>query len=239
MSKTLELPFTIEGADPDCLPLSRLADYLADLAKLFGSPEHVHFKEQRKGSAVLACVVDEIAQPVVLPRIRAASRGEGDPESAGAWLRINKRLSEDSTTAILPLPGAEIIAFPGSPKSDRPLGPLHQTTTIQGRLVRMEGTGEAVSVGIEDEAGIAGKIVIEAKMAAELGTHFHQYVRLTGAGRWRRSAAGKWVLERLDVASFEILENAPLDEVLRQAREKVPPGSGVEIINSIKELGSG
>lgn len=238
MTDKLELPFIIKDADPLRLPMARLAEYLTDLAKLFGSVEHVHFKGLRSGSTVLVSLVDQEVLPLVLPRIRAASRGEGEGEAAGAWLRINKRLSEDCTIATLPLPGAEIIEFPGSPKEERPIGPIRQPTTIQGRLVRLEGSGDFVGVGIEDEAGIAGRITIPAKLVPELGMHFQRYVRLSGTGRWKRSPNGRWLLERLDADAFEILEDTSLGDLMRRAREYVKPGSGVAIIDALKELGS-
>ncbi|MGE3266886.1 hypothetical protein [Methylocystis sp.] len=234
MTDTVEIPFTIKDADPDTFPMGRLAEYLADLAELFGSRDQVHFGCVRDGSLAIIAKVEQAARPVVFPRIRAAANGE-DSSSAKAWLKLNGKLSDDSTTAKLNLPG-EVIDFPGLPKAEKPVGPVRQPTTLQGKLTRIEGAGDKVYVGIDDDAGLAGQVTVSAALAKELGAYFQRYVRITGEGRWKRKD-GRWRVERLDATAFEPLDDTPLDDVLRRVRELIPPGAGATAIDEINELG--
>ncbi|MDP3552811.1 hypothetical protein [Methylocystis sp.] len=234
MIDTVEVPFTIADADLETFPLSRLAEYLADLADLFGSRDQVHFGAVRPGSLVVVAKVEQAARPVVFPRIRAAARGE-DPSGSKAWARLNGKLSDDGTTAKLKLPG-EVIILPGLPRAETPVGPFRQPTTLQGQLTRIEGAGDPVYVGIEDDAGLAGQVTMPAAVAKELGAYFQRYVRLTGEGRWKRKN-GRWLLERLDATAFEVLDDTPLDDVLRRVRDMIPPGAGASAIREIGEFG--
>jgi hypothetical protein len=231
-----EYVFRIEGFAPDTLPLARLADYLGDLAQLFGSIEHVHFDRVETGSTKLVAAVDQEARPLVSPRVRAAARGDGPRDARNAWTRLNDQLGRDSTSASLTLPGGEVITFPGSPPPAKPIGPLRQPTSVQGRLVRLENYGEDVAVGIEEESDLAGRIVVKAAVAPELAALFHRYVRLSGSGRWRRNAEGQWCLEHLDVAIFEPLDDEPVGDVLRRAGGLLSEGSAERAIEIVQDL---
>ena len=228
--------FHIAGLTPETLPMARLADYLSDLAQLLGSKEHVHLARIEAGSIRLAVAVDQEVRPLVGPRVRSAAQGEGPKDAQSAWLRLNERLGKDSAKANLELPGGEVIPFPGATPPSKPIGPLRHETAIQGRLVRLEGYGDDVSVGIEDEAGLAGRIVVRADLARDLGNYFHRYVRLSGRGRWRRNTEGQWCLEHLDVTDFAPLDDKPLDDVLRHAGSLLPEGSAQKAIDLIQEL---
>lgn len=231
-----EYTFRIAGFTPDTLPMARLADYLSDLAKLLGSTEHVHFDRLTEGSAVLVAAVDQEVRPLVSPRVRSAMRGDGPRDALTAWSKLNELLGKDNTSATLELPGGEVIAFPGSAPPSKPIGPLRQPTSIQGRIVRLEGYGEDISVGVEDQTGLTGRVVVRGARASEVGELFHRYVRFSGSGKWRRDAEGNWCLEHLDVDSFEALDDEPLDETLRRAGEMLPEGASQRAIEIIREL---
>ncbi|WP_040619425.1 hypothetical protein [Rhodovulum sp. PH10] len=231
-----EYTFRIEDFRPDTLPMGRLAEYLGDFAKLLGSPDYVHFARIEEGSTRLVAAVAQQARPQVSPRVRAAALGNGPPDAVSAWRRLNKRLTEDATCASLAMPGGEVIPFPGSPRPDQPIGPLRQPTSIQGRLVRIEGYGESVSVGIEDGSGIARRIVIDAELAKRLASHFHRFVRLSGTGRWRRTADGRWSLEQLDAEAFHPLDDEPIGDVVRRAGKMIPEGGAERAISLIRDL---
>lgn len=231
----LELPFTLVGASPETLPAAKMARYVLDLAELMGSADQVHFKEIREGSAVIALAIEQEARPLVLPRIRSAARGAVDAEGGRAWTKINVRLSEDGFTARMALPGGEVIQFPGAPKADRPIGPIKQLTSLQGRLVRIEGGGDPVMIGLDEDTGLASKITIPASRAQELAGYFHQHVRLTGMGRWRRTAEGEWQLSQLDADSFEVLDDTPFGDVIRRVRDLIPRGEGAAALRWLKD----
>jgi len=231
-----EYTFRIEGLTPDTLPMARLADYLGDLARLLGSTEHVHFERIEEGSVRLVAAVDQEVRPLVSPRVRAAVRGDGPRDALTAWARINELLGKDGTTATLELPGGEVIPFPGSPPPAKPIGPLRQETSVQGRVVRLEGYGDDISVGVEDESALAGRVVVRADRAREVGELFHRYVRFSGTGRWRRNAEGQWCLEHLDVSSFEALDEEAITDTLKRAGALLPEGAAQRAIEIIREL---
>ena len=51
------LEFVIDAYSPETLPMSRLAEYMAQLATLLGEKSHVHFVELAAGSAKLVHAV--------------------------------------------------------------------------------------------------------------------------------------------------------------------------------------
>lgn len=114
MSKEYRYRFAIDAFTPETLPMARLAEYLADLAKLLGQPEHVHFDAVQSGSAVLAPWVDRPAVPKVKAQLHAVTIGEGPPEAMKAYQSIDRRLAADNAIGVLSDDeGAHIIRFRG------------------------------------------------------------------------------------------------------------------------------
>ena len=235
MDDFAEYTFVIHDSSPEVLPMARLAAYLGDLARLFGSVDAVHFDRVAEGSAALKARVEQRAKPSVSPRIRSAALGQGPTDAASAFRRLNEKLAEDGTTGEMRLPGGQVIPFPGSPVPDEPIGPIRQRTTVQGRLVRMEGAGDVIWIGIEDDASVGGRISISSTCAQEIGQNFHRFVRIVGDGTWRRDSSGKWSLERLDAESFEPLDDEPLSQVLGRIREMLPDGTSAETVRIISD----
>ena len=60
--------FVIDAYTPDNLPMSRLAEYMADLAHLLGEAENVHFDHLETGSTVLVQHIEHEAVPKVKAR---------------------------------------------------------------------------------------------------------------------------------------------------------------------------
>jgi len=52
------LEFVIDAYSPETLPMSRLAEYMAQLATLLGEKDHVHFVELAAGCARLIHAVE-------------------------------------------------------------------------------------------------------------------------------------------------------------------------------------
>jgi hypothetical protein len=65
----MQYRFTIaDSFTPDTLPMERLGEYVAALAKLLGERTNVHFLGVEAGSAVLVATIDPPAQPTVRER---------------------------------------------------------------------------------------------------------------------------------------------------------------------------
>jgi hypothetical protein len=214
----------------------RLSAYMADWARLMGAADQVHFDRIEDSSISIVARVDIEAKPIVSPRVRAAMVGDGPAEAVAAWKKLNEKLTEDQVTGEMKLPGGELIPFPGAAPREQPVGPLRQMTNVQGRLVRLEGSGDRVSVGIEDESDLVGRITIEASLGRNLASYFHQHVRLSGMGRWRRDSEGRWSLEHLEADGFEVLDDTPLLEVLGNVRKLVSHDEASTAIQTIQQL---
>lgn len=217
--------------------MARLAQYLAEYAKLLGSTEHVHFSHIQEGSAELHAMAPTECVPLISPRIRSASSGDVDSPGFSPWKRINEMLSEDGWVAELPLPrSAEIIKFPGYIRNSKAIRIVTQATTVQGRLIRLEGAGDTIHVGLDIDGDLTARISIDATVALQIAPYWHQHVRLSGDGKWKRDENGRWILDRLNAKSFELLDDAPLGEVLDRLRKIIVPGSGKAIIDAVDEL---
>jgi hypothetical protein len=59
MSGHREYRLKIDVFTVDSLPMSRLAEYMTELARLLGEQERVHFSHLERGSAVLVSNIEE------------------------------------------------------------------------------------------------------------------------------------------------------------------------------------
>ncbi|WP_149339934.1 hypothetical protein [Neorhizobium sp. P12A] len=237
MNDFLEYSFRIIGPKPETIPMTRLVAYMAELAKLLGAPESVHFKEIRDQSVSIVAFAEAQSVAIISPRVREAAHNDNDADAATPWRKLNEFLAEDGWTAEMPLPkGGEVISFPGASKASKVIRVVNQHTSVQGRLIRIEGAGDRIKIGLEIDGDLTARISIAAAHAKELAALFHQYVRVSGDGRWSRDSSGKWSLDSLLATSFEILEDEPLTETLSKLREILPPESGAKIIAAVEEL---
>lgn len=219
--------------------MSRLAAYMAEIARLMGCLDSVHFDRIEEGSVAIVALAQQEDVAIISPRVRAVSGGDVNAEGAGSWRKINEYLSEDGWRGEMQLPrSSEVIEFPGKTRTVVVLRSMSQSTSIQGRLIRLEGAGDMVRVGLEIDGGLTARISLDAHNAQKLAAFFHQYVRLSGEGRWKRDADGKWSLESLAASSFEVLQDDELKHVLHRLGETIPPGTGKTIVSAVNELRS-
>ncbi|WP_349368952.1 hypothetical protein [Salinarimonas sp.] len=232
---TITYPLTIEGLTPTALPMRRLAEYIGTYAALLGSTEHVRLEGVFEGSLVIqACAPRDCAREIE-PRLVGASTGAGSPDAVRAFRQLNGLLAGDEATARLPLSGGEIISFPGREGRSEPIE-VRDHVEIQGRLTRLEGGGDPVGVGLEDEGRSAGRVFVPAALASELGRHFQKPMRLAGEGKWRRDETGRWSLEAVTATSFELLEDTPLSEVLARAGRHLSDEDAADLVEAIRDL---
>lgn len=237
MTDFLEYSFRIIGPKPETISMARLAIYMVELSKLLGAAENVHFKEVRDQSVSIVALADEQAVATISPRIREAAQNDNDADAAAPWRKLNEFLAEDGWTAEMPLPkGGEIIAFPGAEKASKAIRIVNQHTSVQGRLIRIEGAGDQVKIGLEIDGDLNARISIDAVHAISLAKLFHQHVRVSGDGKWRRDTQGRWHLDNLSASSFEVLQDKPLQETLGKLREILPDAGGADLIEAIHEL---
>ena len=214
--------FVIDALVPDRVPMARLAEYIADLARLLGHKEHVHFDRVESGSLALVQQVEQSYYPLVQERLSAANGAEGAPaDVADAVESLNHRLAQDDATGRLRDDrGAEVIYFPSRDKPQpQTFGPFKELCAFDGVLIRVGGKDDTVPVHLQ--AGDAIHICNSTRaMARRLAPHLYQgTLRVWGEGRWEREANGRWKLIRFDISKFEQLDDAPIDEAVRRLRE--------------------
>ena len=215
-----EYRFVIDAFSPDTLPMSRLAEYMADLARLLGGAGRVHFVRLEAGSTVLVQNVEPEAAPEVRKRIHAFAHDKAPADAAKAFRALNRYLADDDAIGSLrDGSGAEVIRFPGR-EQPPPLtfGPFNQPGVLDGVLIRVGGRDDTVPVHLRDGDTIH---VCNATrdMARRLAVHLYgPPLRVRGDGRWERDADGGWSMKRFNIEEFTVLDDAPLGEVVERLR---------------------
>lgn len=229
MSEGTLFRFTINGPyTPETIPMARLAEYMADIAIILGEQADVHFVKVSSGSTVLHSLINPPAAPKVRARVDQTRRGEGPPEATLAFRRVNRRLREDASRATLTEDTAEILAFPGC-EEIQPVqfAAFSQDSVLDGVVIRLGGRGDWVPVHIESENHVFSQCQARRSVAKRLGEHiFTDELRIKGTGRWYVNDVGDWVLERFTISDFEVLDPAPLTDVVRALRAM--PNNGWE-----------
>lgn len=232
-----EYRFIIDVFKPNTIPMARLAEYMADLARLLGSEAHVHFDRLEESSLALVQTIEPAAYPAVQSRIRSLDAGTPDEALRKDYEALDLKLQKDKARAkLLPPNSALIIEFPGR---DRPqpvtYGPFAEEGTLQGQLISIRGKDATKHLIIQDGPVSYSNLETSEEMARELRHHTFDYVRVNGTGRWLRLEDGTWKLQAFNVRSFEILSDEPLADVIAKLR-KVSGNRWADSVNPISEL---
>lgn len=205
--KPREYRFEIDAFSPETIPLARLSQYLADVARMMGQEDSVHLSRIAKGSTVPIISVDWEAEPKIRERLYAVKVNEGPAEARRAYKEINKRLVEDNASGVLIDPtSTKVIRFPGRDGANQPqFGPILQSGVFQGIMIKLGGENDPVPIHLED--GDEKHIVLASRrIAKELSSHlFTSVIRVEGTGRWQRNRMGDWEMLSFTVARFDVL----------------------------------
>ena len=214
-----DLVLKIEAYAPETMPMSRLAEYMTDLAMLLGEKASVHFVRLEPGSTQLVHRIDHEAVPKVEERLRRVKTGSGPSEAQRAAAEINLRLAADNASGVLKEEaGAEIIPFPGINRFVEPeYGPFNEPGSIDGVIIRVGGQRQKVPVHLETRTGFETHCETTRDLAKELGKLIYgPEVRCIGFGRWHRDGMGNWEMRNFTISEFSILDNRPLAEVVAE-----------------------
>jgi hypothetical protein len=205
----------------DSLPMARLAQYMAELAALLGNRERVHFSHLEAGSAVLVSRVEPVAFPKVEERVAQVKRGDGPKDAMNAFTTIDAMLAKDGAVATLTTPTeGNVIEFPGRlrPKPVK-YGPFREHGTLDGRVIRIGGRDETIPVWLKHGDVEYYCSVRDEDVARRLAVHYlGGAVRVSGNGKWLREENGSWTLQQFDITDFEVLDDAPLADVVERLR---------------------
>jgi hypothetical protein len=231
-----EYRFKIDAFSPETIPLNRLAQYLADLARIMGECEGVHLDRIEPGSTVPVLRVDWEAIPKVRERVRGVRFGEGPKEALRAYAEINKRLIEDNANGVLFDPDSTpAIRFEGRDSANQPeFGPIRQASVFQGVPIKVGGERDIVPVHLED--GENTYIVSASRrIAKQIADYlFASVVRVQGRGRWIRQRTGEWKVLDFFVDDFEVLKEGNIRSDIEHLRRI--PAKWKELDDPLAEL---
>lgn len=225
--------------------MARLAAYLAELAKLLGNDSQVHFREIKRGSAVLVTDVERVAAPKVRERLTrvegAASKWQERDDTSEPFRKLNTMLASDNAVGKLQRGRAVVLRFPGRESAREKIGPVTQATEIVGQLVRIGGRDKTSHAQVEDAEGRAWSIVMTREQARSLAPHLYgDVMRFSGSGRWVRTEAAQWELDEMRLNSWETVTNESLRESVTGLRiEFKYPISGSDPIALLQDLRHG
>lgn len=219
----LEYRFHIDAYTPETLPMARLAEYLADLARFLGNPEAVHLIDIEEGSTVLVQIIDWEAEPKVTERIRGVKTGTAPKDAMDAYRELDRKLGKDNASAELRADQQKLIEFPGRKQMPAVYGPFAQQGTLDGVPIVVGGRSDPVPVHLED-GDVVHNCLASRQVAKKIADHlFTSVIRAQGTGRWHRDEEGNWIMDSFRIADFDILSNKPLKEVVADLR--AIPGS--------------
>ncbi|MFZ0286352.1 MAG: hypothetical protein WAL32_14075 [Terriglobales bacterium] len=212
MSKFKQLRLKIEGKingeemTPLTIPMSRLLEYLTDLAAMMGHKEAVHFLKVEEGSTAPILLIDEDEESRIMHRMQLAKRGQGPREANLAYKRFDQRLRDDEGFAELidEKQKINILEFPGRnlhvPKK---YGPISEPSSLIGQLRRVGGMDATIPVWLLREDGEILCCEATESVCQQLAPLLFQYVRVHGMAYWTRDEDEKWHLERFRIQSFD------------------------------------
>ena len=234
--KQREYRFEIDAFTPASIPMSRLAEYVSDLAKMFGNNNNVHLLKIEGGSTVPVVMVEWEAEPKVRDRIKAIKNHEAPADAQQAARDIDRRLLQDNAKAVLIDPtGSKIFPFPGRENATKlKFGPVNQAGIFQGVPIKVGGENDPVPVHLED--GKDKHIVLARRsLAKDIARHlFTSVVRVEGTGRWIRHTDGEWEMLSFYASSFKVVENADIRKNISELREV--PGEWKKLEDPLAEL---
>jgi hypothetical protein len=214
------LEFSIDIFKPETIPMSRLAEYMSELAALYGSESSVHFKELRSGSAILRAVVDETATEAVGSRLRLVHDDAAPDDLKKAYQNLNGMLKSDKAVGEIKHPhGAVILAFPGRDTPVQKTYRVKEVGVLDGVVIRIGGKDNTVPVWLKDMDGSIHKCEANSEMARELiKAYLSSPIRVSGQGDWLRDEDGAWALEKFKITGWEPLDEKPIADIVNAAR---------------------
>ena len=221
MEDKIKYDFSLDNWTPGTLPMARLCQYLEKLSTLFGNKDAVHFDTMRKGSAILQISVDSVANESVQNRIEMLGNQDAATDIKKVKNDINSMLREDKTTGHLKVKrGATIFQFPGykAPLINEIV--VQEFGELEGEIIRVGGKDDSVPVWIQGFDGSINKCVTTKAIARELGPLiFAEPIKVSGNGKWRRTAERVWLLEEFSIKSWEVLDCEDLQTTIEKLRE--------------------
>jgi hypothetical protein len=220
----IRLSFKIDAFQPDTIPMSRLAEYMADLATMLGEKADVHFVSLEDGCVQIMHDVSFTAYPKVQARIAEVRDERAPADAMNAYRSLNRKLASDNTfaTYVESAGAATMLEFPGvhAPKPIEIL-PVEQPGTligvvqgVGGRVINDARVPVFIDTGDAVHPCVATRAVAKGLGPFVLG----EQRRFEGSATWQRDENGAWSLRRFVIVHHEPIEPHTLSEVVEQLR---------------------
>jgi hypothetical protein len=151
-------------------------------------------------------------------------------------------LANDNAVGQLPdEAGAEIINFQGRNRP-KPLeyGPIREEGVIEGVVIKVGGKGTSVPIWMQDRAAVYKNCSARRPLARKLAKHYDAaLLRVSGSGSWTRLANGTWLMRSFEIKDFEVLNDAPLADVIKQLHSVEGAECGDDPIGDLARLRTG
>ncbi len=216
-----EFTLRIDVFTPSTIPMARLAEYMAALAELMGHKDATHFVRLDPGSARLVSRVENQDVPKVRKRLATVEGPEAAPGVAKAFKALDDMLADDNAVGEVVGPeGVVIIPFPGRTRLKALAFPaFRQDGSLDGQIVTIGGKDNTAHVILRDGPITHSNIELSHDLARDMAKHLYgPKIRLFGRGRWERHPDGTWKLLTFKVDRHEVLDEAPLSQVLAEIR---------------------
>lgn len=216
-----ELSFVIPGHTPETMPLNRLLEYLHEITLLLGEAENLHLVALNTSSCAPLFHTDRETALRVKANAARVERGDGTKKQVDAYNSVRRMLRRDGVwnrPALLRSQTAVVMTIEAAPE-ETALSGIRQASSVDGALIKIGGASDNASIQLQDlEGKIISGFTAKRGIAKELAHHMWDPVRLFGVGQWGRSEDGKWELERMQVHSFETLEDESLSVTMGKLR---------------------
>ena len=227
MSDTEELSFVIPGYTPETMPLDRLIEYLQQMAVVLGDPTNLHLVEIRESSTAPVLHAPRAIALAARERASSVQRGDGTKRQVEAYNRMRRMVRTDTVglgyagrAALLKTHERVILEIPPASDDSCIVEGWRQHTIIDGQLIRVGGAGDDAALQVQDLDGrILSGFWAKRALAKELAQLLWEPVRLAGIGIWGRDADGAWNLSRMQVQSYERLDDEDATLTLERLRD--------------------
>lgn len=224
-----EYRFTIDAYSPKTIPMSRLVDYMALLADLYGNDAYVHFDRLEPGSTQVVSRVEREAIPKVAERVHESASPGGARELRKLYKRLDTLVRSDNAVGQIKRrqsgspSSAQIVYFPGRDLKGQKYGPFNQPAVIDGVIFRIGGKDTTAHALIEDAEGNVIPGEMNRDLAKQIGRYLYESLRFDGEARRRRLENGEWDLLGFKIKSFIPHPESTLIDSINRLRQI--PGS--------------
>lgn len=206
MSELLNLKIVINGTSPSEIPMNKLADYLADLAALYGEQKDVRFRSVNDGCIEIHTYTTNLTSHNII----CANVIENTENS-----KFAKRISRDNYSAEI-YSNNELISSVKPAAEEKPIVITKRNTKIQGELYHIVEKGkDYASVRLRGNGGEILLCTATKPDAVRLAKFLFKKIRVHGESQYEKKD-GVWKLKNLKIEKFVELQDVKLSEGLNR-----------------------